>query len=100
MMQDNPIASLPRSFIDDEGRITGWPARKRRRDQLAILTYLLTAFHAGQTYSEREVNDILNARHTFRDPALLRRELVDLGWIGRTSDGSSYGRIAGVEDGA
>ena len=92
-MQRNAEGSIPTSFIDDEGRITGWPGRKRRKDQLAILTYLLSSIEPDRTYTEREINALLNAHHTFEDPALLRRELVDLGWVGRTRDGSSYWRI-------
>jgi hypothetical protein len=43
--------------------------------------------------NERAVNDRLRTRHTFNDPALLRRELVDTGRLERTPDGSSYVRI-------
>ena len=34
-------------------------------------------FEAGRIYSEREVNDLLKAHHTFGDWALLRRELFE-----------------------
>jgi hypothetical protein len=52
--------------------------------------YLASKFESGVTYTEKEVNTLLNQYHTFGDPALLRRELFENGLIDRMRDGSAY----------
>jgi len=56
----------------------------------AVLAHLATKFEPGAEYSEREVNDVLLRWHTFRDWAMLRRELYDCGYLDRERDGSRY----------
>jgi len=46
----------------------------------------------GRRFTEREINALLNQRHTFQDAALLRRFLCDLGYLERTRDGREYWR--------
>lgn len=55
---------------------------------------LAEKFETGKQYTEAEVNAILDAWHLFGDPALLRRELISVGWLKRSRDGSTYWRIA------
>ncbi len=85
---------IPKQYIDEQGRITQWPKRKKRKLQLNILRYMAHQFELDQIYTEREVNDILKAHHTFEDWALLRRELYELGWMTRELNGTDYRRIA------
>ena len=83
--------SLPEGlepFMDAEGRFTQWPVKQSL--QLAIVADLVHTFEPGRRYTEREVNDLLDTRHTFRDAALLRRLLVELGYIERRPDGAAY----------
>jgi len=80
---------LPR-FLDQDGRLKQWPTR--RRDQLDALERLAALFVPGRRYTEREVNRMLQAHHTFGDWALLRRALFDFRFVDRESDGSSYWR--------
>ena len=47
-------------------------------------------FDSGRTYTEREVNDILKAWTTYGDHVTPRRELVEMGLLGRKDDCSSY----------
>ena len=89
---------IPRPYFDEFGRITLWPRRKKRALQLNILRYMVHHIELGQLYTEREINDILKSRHTFGDWALLRRELFELGWIGRQKNGTAYRRIAETLD--
>ena len=77
-----------RGFLDGEGRVTQFPARRKK--QLAVLQYLAGKFAPGRVYTEREVNEVLLAWHTFRDPATLRRELYDFHFLNRTPDGRTY----------
>lgn len=55
---------------------------------------LWTRFAADARYTEKEVNAILNAHHTFGDQATLRRELVNMHLLGRKSDCSMYWKEA------
>lgn len=79
------------NFLDAEGRLFVWPAKHKHK--LLALEYLCSKFTPGQRYSEKEVNAILNQFHTFGDWALLRRYLVDYGFLNRVSNGSAYWRV-------
>lgn len=88
-MTQPPEARI-RAFFDGEGRLEKLP---RRRDaRLAALAVLAEAFEPGCEYTEPEVNRIVDARHTFGDYFLLRRELVDHGFLCRTANGARYWR--------
>lgn len=77
-----------RPFLDRDGLVTTWPAK--RKGQEAVLAYLITKFAVGERYTEAAVNALLNEWHTYDDPAYLRRSLVDMGLLKRTSDGAQY----------
>jgi hypothetical protein len=79
-----------RRFLDKQGRVSFWPAK--RKDQTVILGYLISKLETGRDYTEREVNDVLNAWHTFGDHATIRRDLYDLGLLDRSRDGRRYWR--------
>jgi hypothetical protein len=84
-------SSLPRElrpFVDDGGRMTQWPVR--RKVQLMAIAYLATKFEPGREYLEREVNEVLVEWHTFGDWALLRRLLFDWRYMDRERDGTRY----------
>jgi len=76
------------SFLDDEGRLTQYPARVKR--QIFTLYYLASKFEPGKRYTEKEVNQILQEWHTFDDWATLRRDLCDRCFLDRKADGSEY----------
>jgi len=84
-------ASLPRTlrpFVDGAGRLQQWPAR--RTVQRKAVALLARRFEPGREYREREVNELLMDGHTFADWALLRRCLVDWGFVLREPDGTRY----------
>ena len=86
--------SLPRElrpFVDEQGRLTRWPARLKIK-RMAI-DYLAPRFAPGREYTEREVNELLLQWHTFGDWALLRRLLCDWGYMARERDGTRYRRL-------
>jgi hypothetical protein len=70
--------------------VTLWPRRERHRE--AVLDYLVDKFRRNHLYNEVEINEVLNQWHTFQDPANMRRQLVDYGYLGRTSSGDRYWR--------
>ncbi len=78
-------------FLNQDGQLTQWPA-KHAMKHLAI-GYLATKFEFGKVYHEREVNELLKQWHTFQDWPLLRRSLVDYGYLIRNRDGTEYRRL-------
>ncbi|WP_213621177.1 DUF2087 domain-containing protein [Paenibacillus sp. J22TS3] len=60
----------------------------REKQKLIILNELSKRFEPGRRYSEKEVNGILET--AFEDYALLRRYLIEYGFMNRLPDGSEY----------
>jgi hypothetical protein len=78
--------------FDAVGRLVRLP-NKFSVQQMAMWA-MWTHFVVRRKYTEKEVNQILNAHHTFGDPATLRRELVNMKLLGRKSDCSQYWKEA------
>lgn len=55
-----------------------------------MLAYLAGKFEGGRNYKEKEVNEIISRWHTFGDYFILRRLLIDCGFMGRLPDGTRY----------
>jgi len=81
---------------DDWGRLVRWPIKYSV--QRLMLWGLWLRFDSRRKYSEREVNDILNAWHLFGDHCTLRRELVNMRLLERKSDGSEYRKVSARPD--
>src|SRR4051812_27161024 len=84
----SPIARKTLMQFDEAGRLVRLP-NKFSVQQMAMWV-LWTRFAPRRDYTEKEVNALLNAQHTFGDPATLRRELVNMKLLGRESDCSRY----------
>ncbi|MES2959625.1 MAG: DUF2087 domain-containing protein [Pseudomonadota bacterium] len=82
--------------FDAEGRLTRWPTK--RSLQLLVLWGLWLRFDTRRRYTEREVNQVLNAHHGFGDHCLLRRELVEMRLLARTPGGAEYRKLAARPD--
>ena len=76
-----------------EGPLATYPGREKRR--LLVLRQLAERFSLDRTYNETEVNAILSA--AFEDHVLLRRHLIDYGFLSRRPDGSEYRRNAATD---
>jgi hypothetical protein len=74
--------------FDESGRLVRLP--NKLSVQQMTMWALWTQFAAGRKYTEKEVNAVTNAFHTFGDQATLRRELVNMKLLGRKSDCSEY----------
>lgn len=74
--------------FDTAGRLVRLP-NKLSVQQMAMW-WMWTHFAVRRKYTEKEVNQVLNAHHTFGDQATLRRELVSMKLLGRKSDCSEY----------
>jgi hypothetical protein len=77
--------------FDRSGRIVRWPGK--RSQQEICLWFLWSKIPPQRSFSEREISEFLNGLHLFEDPALLRRDLFDLGLVTRKRDGSDYRRV-------
>lgn len=87
------LARQLENYLDEAGRLKEWPSRRNKGQfQQRALEYLAAQFESDMYYSEKEVNALLNQHHTFGDPALLRRELVERKLLDRVKDGSAYWR--------
>lgn len=82
------LTYILRNFMDADGKLTAFPAKRKMK--ICCLFYLAQKFEAGKDYTEPEINNVLLDWHTFADPATLRRELYDYGFLDRSADGSVY----------
>lgn len=95
---ETPLSDLDRKRIkqilrhfDGEGRLVRWPGKFTLRMMCLWVMWSRTPARIEQT--ELEINGQLNDNHLFEDHALLRREMVDRGFLKRTDDGRKYTRI-------
>jgi len=84
------VKRLVRMF-DQEGKLVRWPSK--RSQQELCLWVIWSRIPARQTFTEKEINLLLNENHHFGDHALLRRWLCDYRMMDRTRDGREYHRI-------
>ena len=90
------VDKVLKNFLDEEGKLAQWPAKRAK--QIKVLQYLAGKFETDTEYNEKEVNQILTEWHSFEDFFLLRRELVESGYLGRTPNGSKYWKVELDED--
>jgi hypothetical protein len=87
----SPMSATVRKALlqfDESGRLVRLP--NKLSVQQMTMWALWTKFAANRKYTEKEVNAITNAFHTFGDQATLRRELINMKLLGRKSDCSEY----------
>ncbi len=77
--------------FDEFGRMSRWP-HKYSVQRLALWV-LWMQFESRRVYTEREVNAVLKAWHTWGDHVTLRRELINDRLLTRKSDGSQYRKL-------
>ena len=87
-MDTSTLTSYLANFLDADGRLTVYPAKYKYK--ILAQFYLASKFQPGRRYTEKEVNELLKAWHTFGDWAMLRRDLYDNFFINRESDCSAY----------
>jgi hypothetical protein len=78
-------------MFDPEGKLARW-ASKRSQQELCLWV-IWSKLPAGQVFTEKEINLVLNDNHLFGDHPLLRRWLCDYGMMSRTRDGREYRRV-------
>lgn len=88
------LTYILRHFMDANGKLTAFPAKRKMK--VYCLFYLAQKFEPEKDYTEQEINNVLLDWHTFADPATLRRELYDYGFLDRSRDGKVY-RLAQMQ---
>jgi hypothetical protein len=78
--------------FDEQGRLHKWP--HKFAVQRIAMWGLWLRFDAKKRYTEKDVNSVLKAWHTYGDYATLRRELVNMQLLARKSDCSEYWKVA------
>lgn len=87
-----PHAAKALTQFDTQGRLVRWP--NKYSVQVLALWVLWMQFDGRRVYTEREVNEVLKAWHSYGDHATLRRELVNHRLLQRKSDCSEYRKCA------
>ena len=82
------MTEILKNFLDEEGRLTAYPSKRKMK--LYVLIYIAGKIEKNRTYTEKEINAVLNKWHTFEDPATLRRELYTHKFLNRDSYGKEY----------
>lgn len=77
--------------FDSRGRLIRWP--NKYSVQCLAMWVLWCQFDGRRVYTERQVNEVLKAGHTFGDHATLRRELINHQLMSRKSDCSEYRKL-------
>ncbi|MEM6988055.1 MAG: DUF2087 domain-containing protein [Pseudomonadota bacterium] len=87
------VRSVERALrrFDLEGRLQTWPTK--RNVQTLALWGIWARLPAGVVLQEKDINRLLNAEHSFEDPATLRRTMIACGMLTREKDGSDYLRL-------
>lgn len=88
---DHVLVDRVAGHFDEQGRLIRWPTRPGHQD--LALWPIWTAIPAGQTYTEIEISRLIQTRHLFGDPAILRRSMVAAGLLSRTLDCRDYRRL-------
>ena len=77
---------LLKKYFREDGKLDRYPIKAK--DQIVVLRKVVTLFETGEKYSEKQVNAIIEG--IFEDYAILRRNLIEHGFMQRRPDGSEY----------
>lgn len=69
-----------------QGRLVQFPLKQKQK--LVVLREIAKRIESDRVYSEREINEVLQA--VYDDYVMIRRYLIDYGFVDRKPDGSEY----------
>ncbi len=75
-------------FLDDNGRVKQMPSKYEKK--LNVLYYLASKFECGKLLTELEVNQKIEEWINFEDYVTIRRFLIDMRFLERSSNGKEY----------
>jgi hypothetical protein len=85
--EDENEKSLRKYFPEGtSGPLIKFPLKEKQR--LIVLREVVKHFTPNKIYTEKEINEILTA--VYDDYVILRRYLIEYGFIDRKADGSQY----------
>ncbi|MEH7400189.1 DUF2087 domain-containing protein [Gottfriedia acidiceleris] len=85
--EDEMEKTLKKYFTEGiEGPLKKFPLKEKQK--LVVLREIVKRFSPNKKYTEKEINEVLTA--IYPDYVVLRRYLIEYGFIDRKSDGSSY----------
>jgi DNA-binding HxlR family transcriptional regulator len=73
-------------YVGPDGRLKSIPTQLKK--VMAIMGYVVKPFQPGERYTEKQVNELLKRYN--EDYAMLRRYLVDYGYLEREGGGGEY----------
>jgi hypothetical protein len=73
-----------KAYFNKDGSLREFPVRERRK--AIALREIAKRYEAGRAYTEKEVNALIG----YPDYAMIRRSLVEYGYLERTQDCSQY----------
>lgn len=88
---DYALVKRAARLFDEQGRLLRWPTRPALQE--LCLWVLWSRIASRQTFTEKQISELIKRWHVFGDHALLRRELIGWRLAQRTPDGSEYRRI-------
>jgi len=97
VLSAGPIVSPPphspekvlADYLRPDGSLKDIPTQLKKK--LIVYAHIVDRFEPGRRYTEKEVNETLKRFHP--DAVSIRRDLCDLGFLGRQTDGSAYWRL-------
>nr|WP_243864950.1 DUF2087 domain-containing protein [Paenibacillus castaneae] len=89
VITENEYADLIKQYLPNgpDGPLASYPRKEKRK--LAVLRHIASYFKNGIRYEEKEVNELLS-QFWAEDYVLLRRNLIDYGYLDRNEDGHAY----------
>lgn len=69
-----------------DGPMSTFPSKEKRK--VVVLRHIAGKFSTGVQYTEKEINEIIKT--AYPDYAMIRRYLIEYGFLDRKKDGSSY----------
>jgi len=85
--EDEMEKTLKKYFPEGiDGPLKKFPLKEKQK--LVVLREIVKRFSPNKEYTEKEINEVLTA--IYPDYVVLRRYLIEYGFIDRKSDGSSY----------
>lgn len=75
-----------KNYINEVGALKIFPSKEKKK--IIVLEYIAKNFSKGKTYSEKEINRILE--RIYEDYVTIRRALIEYGFIERTKDCTKY----------
>lgn len=78
-------------YFGDAGQWLRLPMKRGVRE--LCLWVIWAAIPARETFDERQISAVIDEMTVFRDPAQIRRSLIEMGLMSRRRDGSNYQRL-------